>query len=168
MKTDRVFLSLGTNVGDREANLSRAAELLSGAGLKVVGASGVYETEPVGVLDQPLFLNQVLEVSPSVDLPGMLRACLAVEDAMGRVRERRNGPRVIDCDLLLYGGRIVSDVDLVVPHPRLHERGFVMIPLAEIAPEVVHPVFAKTIASLAAERDWTGSVRRWTGGGTGG
>lgn len=166
MTTPRVFLSLGTNMGDRAANLRRAAELLADRGVRTITASTIYETVPVGVLDQPLFLNQVLEVTADLGLEETLAACLAVEDTMGRVRERRMGPRVIDCDLLLYGNRIASEVDLVVPHPRLHERGFVMVPLAEIAPEAVHPVFAKTIAQLASERDWTGSVSRWSGGGT--
>jgi 2-amino-4-hydroxy-6-hydroxymethyldihydropteridine diphosphokinase len=91
MSAGRVFLSLGSNLGDRDANLRRAVELLAGRGIKVVATSAIYETEPVGVLDQPLFLNQVLEIAPTIGLEETLAACLAIEDAMGRVRDRRPG-----------------------------------------------------------------------------
>ncbi len=127
------YLGLGSNLGDRLANLARAARLLAGQpGVRVVRSSRVYETEPVGGPAQPDYLNAVLEAETALRPRELLAACLGVEEAMGRVRGERWGPRVIDVDLLTYDDLEVDEPDLVLPHPRMHERGFVLIPLAEL------------------------------------
>lgn len=128
----RVYLGLGSNVGDRLGNLTRAVELLEGHGAPVVRSSRVYETNPVGGPAQPDYLNAVVEVETDLSPGDLLRACLAVEDALGRVRGERWGPRSIDVDVLTYGDREVDEAGLQVPHPRMHERGFVLIPLFEL------------------------------------
>jgi len=126
------FLALGSNLGDRLANLQRAADLLGGIeGVEVRRSSRVYETEPVGP-PQPQYLNAVLEVRTSLAPSALLTACLGVEDAMGRVRRERWGPRTVDVDVLTYGDQDIDEPDLTVPHPRMHERGFVLAPLLEL------------------------------------
>ena len=127
------FLGLGSNLARRSANLARARRLLEEAGLAVVQASSVYETEPVDLPGQPLFLNQVLEVRAEIDPPAMLRLAKSVETALKRVPTVAKGPRTIDVDILLAGDSVIETADLVVPHPRLHLRNFVLVPLAEIA-----------------------------------
>jgi 2-amino-4-hydroxy-6-hydroxymethyldihydropteridine diphosphokinase len=135
----RAYLGLGSNLGDRSQNLGRAVALLgSRDGVTVVRASSVYETDPVGP-PQPDYLNAVVEVDTTLPPRGLLHACLGVEDEMGRIRRERWGPRVIDVDLLLYDDDRVDEPDLVVPHPRMHERAFVLVPLAELAPDLVLP-----------------------------
>jgi 2-amino-4-hydroxy-6-hydroxymethyldihydropteridine diphosphokinase len=135
----RAYLGLGSNLGDRSENLRRAVALLGARdGVAVVRTSSVYETAPVGP-SQPDFLNAVAEVDTTLSPRDLLEACLGVEEEMGRVRRERWGPRVIDVDLLLYGDERVDEPDLVVPHPRMHERAFVLVPLAELAPDVVLP-----------------------------
>jgi len=130
--TTIAYLALGANLGDRLANLQRAADALGATpDVRVVRSSRVYETEPVGPA-QPEYLNAVLEVSTDLSPHELLRACLAVEDDMGRVRAERWGPRPIDVDVLTYGAETIDDPDLVVPHPSMHERGFVLVPLAEL------------------------------------
>lgn len=131
------YLSLGSNVGDRLANLREAVSRLNSVdGCRVVSMSSVYETEPVGFEDQPDFLNMVVCVNTSLDAMSLLRFCQSIESEMGRVRTIRWGPRVIDIDILLYGNERIETGDLVLPHPEMLRRGFVMIPLAEIAPDV--------------------------------
>ena len=126
------YLALGANLGDRLENLQRAADALAATpGVRVVRSSRVYETEPVGP-EQPEYLNAVLEVETDLPPRELLRVCLAVEDDMGRVRAERWGPRPIDVDVLTYGAGTIDEPDLVVPHPRMHERGFVLVPLAEL------------------------------------
>jgi len=126
------FLALGSNLGDRLANLQRAADLLAGIeGVEVRRSSRVYETEPVGP-PQPEYLNVVLEVRTSLDPGGLLAACLGIEDAMGRVRRERWGPRTVDVDVLTFGDQDVDEPELTIPHPRMHERGFVLVPLLEL------------------------------------
>lgn len=127
------YLALGANLGDRLANLQRAVdELAATPGIRVVRSSRVYETEPVGGPEQPEYLNAVLEVETDLDPHAVLEACLAVEARMGRVRTERWGPRPIDVDVLTYGTETIDEPDLTVPHPRMHERGFVLVPLAEL------------------------------------
>ena len=132
-----VYLGLGANVGDRERNLAEARRLLAERGARPLRESAVRETEPFGVTDQPRFLNQVIEV----DWPGrprdLLAAARAVESAVGRTPTRRWGPREIDVDILLFGDESVSEPDLVIPHPGLRERQFVLEPLAELRPDLV-------------------------------
>lgn len=135
----RAFLGIGSNLGDRLENLRRAVGLLDRRGVRVVRSSRVYETEPVGGPPQPDFLNAVLEVEEEGSARDLLAACLAVEEEMGRVRGERWGPRLIDLDVLTYGREEIDEPDLQVPHPRMHERGFVLIPLLELEADPVLP-----------------------------
>lgn len=134
------FLGLGSNLGDRRENLLRALRLLDGMeGMTIREVSGVYETEPWGVADQPDFLNLAALASTGRSPRGVLTACGEVEERMGRVREGRWGPRVIDVDILLYDDLIWREEDLVIPHPRILEREFVMVPLLELRPDLSLP-----------------------------
>jgi 2-amino-4-hydroxy-6-hydroxymethyldihydropteridine diphosphokinase len=131
------YLGLGSNVGDRAHHLAEARRLLADRGVRLLRESAVRETEPFGVTDQPRFLNQVLEVEWSGRPRDLLDAARAVESAVGRTPTRRWGPREIDVDLLLFGDESVDEPDLVVPHPGLWERDFVLTPLAELRPDLV-------------------------------
>ena len=146
------YLGLGSNVGDRMANLERALELLSVTeGMRVIERSSIYETEPWGLTEQPWFLNAAVEVQTSLE-PGVLLAVVKViENEMGRATTVRYGPRNIDVDILLYGNLVIDwqTPDLQIPHARMLERAFVLIPLAEIAGKVQHPTAQKPIADLA-------------------
>jgi 2-amino-4-hydroxy-6-hydroxymethyldihydropteridine diphosphokinase len=128
----RAFLGLGTNLGDRLENLRTAVALLGEGGIKVARSSRVYATDPMGGPEQPEYLNAVIEVEAEGSARDLLAVCLAVEDRMGRERGERWGPRVIDLDVLTFGGEEIDEPDLQVPHPRMHERGFVLIPLLEL------------------------------------
>ena len=143
-------LGLGTNLGNRWANLRDALRLLAaGPGLRLARCSQVYETEPWGVTEQPRFLNCVAEVKASLKPELLLARCKEIEKRLGRVPGPRWGPRLIDLDILLYGTQVVELPDLEIPHPRLHLRAFALVPLAEIAPSAVHPVLGRDIGELA-------------------
>ena len=142
-----VYLSLGSNLGDREANLRQAIERLGALG-EVVAVSSFYETEPVEVPRQPWFVNCAVALQTEKMPKQLLAALLAIEKAMGRQRTQPKGPRLIDLDILLFGSSIVDTAGLTIPHPALHERRFVLEPLAEIAPEQRHPVFKRTVREL--------------------
>lgn len=148
-----IFLGLGSNCGDCLRLIRDAVVLLEERGVVVMVKSGVYETEPVlekagtGAV-QANYLNAVVEVETDLSPDALLRVCMEVEQALGRVREVRWGARTMDIDVLMYGDRIMSEPDLVVPHPRMHERNFVLVPFAEIGEEVIHPVLGKTIREL--------------------
>lgn len=129
------YLGLGSNLGDRLGHLRRAVVLLRERDVRVLRSSRVYETEPVGGPDQPDYLNAVLEVDTDGTARELLEACLGVEAALGRERAERWGPRVIDVDLLTFDGETIDQPDLQVPHPRMHERAFVLIPLLELDPD---------------------------------
>lgn len=151
LSSHTAFVALGSNLGDREGNLRRALELLSQNGVEIVKISKFIETEPYGVIDQPRFLNGVCQVKTALKPLELLRLLLAVEKEMGRVRLRHWGERNIDLDLLLYEDAIMDTEELRLPHPDMLNRDFVMLPLAEIAPELKHHVLDKTMAELAAE-----------------
>lgn len=151
LSSHTAFVALGSNLGDREGNLRRALELLSQNGVEIVKISKFIETEPYGVIDQPRFLNGVCQVKTALKPLELLRLLLAVEKEMGRVRLRHWGERNIDLDLLLYEDAIMDTEELRLPHPDMVNRDFVMLPFAEIAPELKHHVLDKTMAELAAE-----------------
>jgi 2-amino-4-hydroxy-6-hydroxymethyldihydropteridine diphosphokinase len=145
-----IYLGLGSNLGDRRGALSRAIDRLRQAGVRVVARSGLYRTEPVEVVDQQEFINQVVACETGLSPRALLALCLGIEKEMGRVRTRDKGPRSIDLDLLLYGDLVLEEEGLNLPHPRLHLRRFVLVPLAEIAPRVIHPVLGLSMADLLA------------------
>ncbi|HKO03422.1 MAG TPA: 2-amino-4-hydroxy-6-hydroxymethyldihydropteridine diphosphokinase [Candidatus Acidoferrales bacterium] len=160
-----VYLGLGSNRGDRAANLERAIVGLAAAGVQVVRRSSLYATEPVGFGPQQWFLNCVVEASTELMPRQLLRAAQQVERSLGRRRSVRNGPRTLDIDILLYGATTVNMPDLEIPHPRIAERRFVLVPLREIAPGVRHPTLKRTIAELLAETSDCSEVRRWRASG---
>ncbi len=142
-----VYLSLGSNLGDRVANLSAALEQLGTLGsLKAVSA--FYETEPVDYLSQPWFVNCAVALETELMPRQLLARLQAIEQNMGRRRTHAKGPRLIDLDILLFGSSVVDLPNLVIPHPELHQRRFVLAPLADIAPDARHPIFKKTMRQL--------------------
>jgi 2-amino-4-hydroxy-6-hydroxymethyldihydropteridine diphosphokinase len=150
MASARAYVGLGSNLGDRQRALERALELLAQRGFAPAARSALYWTEPVGGPPQDWFLNAVAAGDTRLAPEELLEACLATERDLGRVRGERNGPRTLDADLLLYGAEVRDGQSLTLPHPRLHERRFVLVPLCEIAPQAVHPVLHLTAAELLA------------------
>ena len=148
MRLPPVFLGLGSNLGDRESAIEGALARLAARGFRTTLRSSLWLTEPVGGPPQGFFLNAVAGGETALAPEALLEACLATEREMGRVREERNGPRTIDVDILFFGGERRDVPGLVIPHPRLHERRFVLAPLAEIAPALVHPVLGLAVADL--------------------
>lgn len=148
MTTKTVYLSLGSNVGDRLRNLEAALEQLAALDLRIVRTSAAYETEPVEYTAQRWFLNLVAEVATELFPMQLLMRIGRVERALGRVRTIPKGPRTIDIDILLFGRTVVRTAKLEVPHPRMGERRFVLAPLADLAPELRHPVTGKTVREM--------------------
>jgi 2-amino-4-hydroxy-6-hydroxymethyldihydropteridine diphosphokinase len=150
MDTERVFVGLGANLGDAQATVRwalRALALLPGT--RVVAASGLYRSAPVQA-SGPDFINAVAELRTGLEPWALLAALQSLEQQQGRERPFRNAPRTLDLDLLLYGDRVAQDASLTLPHPRLHERAFVLLPLLELAPGLVHPVLGPLQAQVAA------------------
>jgi 2-amino-4-hydroxy-6-hydroxymethyldihydropteridine diphosphokinase len=144
-----VFIAFGSNLGDRSAAIDAAAtKLASSPGLTIKARSSVYETEPVSDIPQGLFLNGVFHLQCRLPALDLMNALLRIEDQLGRVRQQATGPRIIDLDLLFYGDLICNDKLLTLPHPRLHERAFVLRPLYDLAPDLVHPILGQSIRQL--------------------
>ena len=144
----KYYLSLGSNLGDRRKNLARALAALEGGGVRVDRVSSVYRTQPVDLAAQPWFYNMAVGVRTAHPPRELLGRIQSIEKELGRVRNRKSGPRTIDIDILLAGPLIIRMPRLTIPHPRLEKRNFVLVPVAEIAPAAVHPVFRKRISSL--------------------
>jgi 2-amino-4-hydroxy-6-hydroxymethyldihydropteridine diphosphokinase len=158
----KAYVSLGSNLGDRGGYLLLAIRGMMEASLCVTRLSSIYETEPVGEVDQTPFLNMVAEVGNQLPPPQQVMArLLRIEWLLGRTREVKGGPRTIDLDLLLYGEVESQTEFLRLPHPRMHERRFVLEPLVEIAPHLVHPTLKRVTAELLESLDDTSSVKRW-------
>lgn len=178
MEPVTAFLGLGTNLGRREENLAAAIQRLGECPLgsansthpatnrgkkaiKVLRSSAVYQTSPWGLEEQPDFLNCVLEVQTNLPPAGLLECAKAVEESLGRLPGLRYGPRLIDVDILLYGSTVVDQPDLQIPHPRLHLRAFALIPLAELDPELIHPLLNISVGQLAQQINGQEGVKLW-------
>ena len=148
---NKAYLLTGSNLGDREQNLATARFLINEQCGTIVTASSLYETAPWGKTDQPSFLNQALELNTSLTARQLIRRILKVEKLMGRIRKEKYGPRLIDIDMLLFNNEKHNYQFLKLPHPEMQNRRFALLPLAEIAPEIVHPVLNKTINELLKE-----------------
>lgn len=156
----RYYLSLGSNLGDRRRHLAQARTLLQKSGVRIIRQSSIYETEPVDYLDQPWFYNQVIEVETSRNPISLLNLIKEIEQRMKRKPTIDKGPRIIDIDILLAERTIVQTQKLIIPHPRMSFRNFVMIPLAEIAPDVIHPLLHQPMALLAQMTGDSAAVRK--------
>jgi 2-amino-4-hydroxy-6-hydroxymethyldihydropteridine diphosphokinase len=158
-----VYLALGSNLGDREANLRRAIELLEHSAIAITQVSSIYETEPVDYRDQPWFLNAALEAQSDLPPAQLLATLRRIESQMGSQKPIPKGPRLIDLDILLYGDTVIDTPTLQVPHPRMLQRNFVLAPLAEIAPNLRHPTWAGTASDLLANSRDSSQVRKHHG-----
>ena len=154
-----IYLGLGSNMGDRQANIDRALDLLSQR-MELGKVSAVYDTEPMGNINQPRFLNMVCQAFTRLAPEALLTLAKGIESRMGR-RGGSNDPRPIDIDILLYGDKVLETPELVIPHPRMMGRAFVMVPLAEIAPDLVHPVSGKTMKELLQAIKEVQGVFKW-------
>jgi 2-amino-4-hydroxy-6-hydroxymethyldihydropteridine diphosphokinase len=150
-----IFIALGSNLGNRLSNLQSVVELLSPV-MKIIAQSPVYETEPWGYTAQPCFLNQVIEAETRLNPHELLTYLKKVEVDLGRQPAVRYGPREIDLDILFYDHLIFYSPELTIPHPRLHERAFVLVPLADIAPNFIHPLYYQTVTELLSKLDMSG------------
>lgn len=161
MRTYDVFVGLGANLGDRAAALDAACAALGRlTGTRVLAGSPVYETRPVGVTEQPSFLNAVVWLETVLEPGGLVGETQKIESALGRVHRERWGPREIDIDILLYDGLVYADPAVTVPHPAMETRRFVLVPFRDIAPDVVHPVSGRRIGELAAACSGQGGIKR--------
>ncbi|MFQ6082959.1 MAG: 2-amino-4-hydroxy-6-hydroxymethyldihydropteridine diphosphokinase [Candidatus Aminicenantia bacterium] len=154
------FLSLGSNIGDKRKNLAKAISLLSKLKIKIKRSSSLYSTQPVDFLTQDWFYNQVIEIETNLDPFCLLQVIKEIEKNMGRERSIHKGPRIIDIDILLAEDIIIQSKELTIPHPRMHLRNFVLIPLAEISPLSFHPLRKERIGDLLAKSKDNSLVRR--------
>lgn len=146
-----VYISLGTNLGDKKSNLSSAKTKLEAAGQQILNESAIYQTAPWGKTDQPDFFNQVIKIQSFLEARELMDLLLEIEFTMGRKREEKFGPRIIDLDLLIFGDKVVDESQLQIPHLAMASRRFILKPLAEIAASLVHPVSGKTIRQMLKE-----------------
>jgi 2-amino-4-hydroxy-6-hydroxymethyldihydropteridine diphosphokinase len=153
-----VYIALGTNLGDRKSNLRTAIDAMP-PDVKVVAESHIYETPPWGYEDQPAFLNMVVKAETDLGPEALLKYLKQLEVELGREGNFRWGPRLIDLDILFYDDLVINTPPLIIPHPRLHERAFVLVPLADISPDFIHPVIEKRISALLDEVDTQGIKR---------
>ena len=158
-----VYLGLGSNLGNRQDNLDRALDFLSQR-LRVEKISSVYDTEPLDNINQSRFLNLVCQIYTRLAPMELLTLAKGIESKLGRVFGKSNAPRPIDIDILFYDEQVIETPELIIPHPRLAERAFVLIPLAEIAPDLVHPVTGKTIKELLKGAPEAQGVLKWENG----
>lgn len=159
-KLATAYLCLGSNLGEREKNLTQALTSLSQK-VNLEKVSSIYETEPVGYKEQPFFLNMVCQITTDLSPWELLRLAKNIESKMGRVFSFTNAPRPIDIDILFYDDQSIQTQNLTVPHPRLADRAFALIPLAEIAPELTHPGLDKSVAELASSVKGHNGVLKW-------
>jgi GTP cyclohydrolase-4 len=157
-----VYLCLGSNLGNRQDNLGKALAFLSQR-LRIGKISSIYDTEPVGKINQPRFLNLVCEIKTMLSPVELLTLAKSIEIKLGRVLSKSNAPRPIDIDILFYGDQVIKTSEINIPHPRLADRAFVLVPLAEITPELVHPVSGKTIEELKRQVSGIQGVFEWEG-----
>jgi 2-amino-4-hydroxy-6-hydroxymethyldihydropteridine diphosphokinase len=155
-----VFIGIGSNLGDREKNINNSLSLLSGSTFKIMNKSALYETEPEVFNDQPKYLNMAIAAETPFEPPACLQFLHEIESRLGRARPFKNCPRTIDLDILFYDSIVYNSPDLIIPHPALTERAFVLVPLKEIAPDFSHPISKKSIKELVALVDTSG-VKSW-------